>query len=102
MCSEIRNLLTGDARRSHATSPGPGNAAKGGKSQPAAAAPPAGEKVTLTETARKLSGLAAGAAGGPGIDEARVAELRAAIESGRYQPDPAAIAAALLDIEQPR
>ncbi len=58
------------------------------------------DTVTLTDAARKIAGLSAEASQGAPVDEARVREIREAIESGRYATDPAAIAKALMRFEQ--
>lgn len=58
------------------------------------------EKVTLTEAGRKIANLSAEASQGAPVNEARVREIREAIESGRYAADPAAIANALMRFEQ--
>lgn len=71
-----------------------------GSGRDPAAAGPAQEKVTLTETARKLANLSVESARGWPMDEARISQLRAAIESGQYRADPEAIAAALMRFEQ--
>ena len=99
MSNEIKSLFPGEPRRSGVASAGaagrsaPAAKQAGGHSQPVA------EKVTLTETARKLSTLAAEVGRDTPVDEARVARLRAEIESGEYRVDPGAIAAALLRFE---
>ena len=58
------------------------------------------EKVTLTEAGRKIANLSAEASQGAPVNEAKVREIREAIESGRYAADPAAIANALMRFEQ--
>lgn len=58
------------------------------------------EKVTLTEAGRKIANLSAEASKGVPVDEAKVRQVRDAIESGRYQADAAAIAKALMRFEQ--
>ena len=58
------------------------------------------EKVTLTEAGRKIANLSAEASTGAPVDEAKVRQIRDAIESGRYQADPVAIAKALMGFEQ--
>lgn len=61
---------------------------------------PAEDKVTLTDAARAIANMSAELAREGTIDEAKVGQLRAAIESGRYQADPVAIADALMRFEQ--
>ena len=99
MSNEIKSLLPMEPRRNGVV---PGAAPSGKQAgSPERAAPegPAQEKVTLTETARKLASLSAEAATGSVVDEAKVRQLRAAIEGGTYRPDPLAIADALIRFE---
>lgn len=100
MSNEIKSLLSMEPRRNGAVQ---GNAPAGkqvGAGRETPTQGPAQEKVTLTEAARKIANLAAEAARGAPVDEARVRQLRADIESGRYQADPVAIANALMRFEQ--
>ncbi len=64
------------------------------------AASPVDSSVTLTDAARRLATLERVIAGVPDADLARVAELRSAIESGRYTVDAERIASRLLDLER--
>lgn len=64
------------------------------------AVPSTGSNVSITDTAMRLAALERAVAAAPDIDAARVAELRAAIESGRYVVNAERIASRLLDLEQ--
>lgn len=64
----------------------------------AAVAPsaPAGDRVSVSDTARELAALRA-AVGDPGaVRHDRVAVLQAAVDAGRYAPDVQAVARTLL------
>lgn len=65
-----------------------------------APAGPAGDSVSLTDTALRLAALQEKVAALPDVDAGRVAELRQAIEQGQYRADPAAIADRLLQLER--
>lgn len=99
MSNEIKSLFPGEPRRSGAVTTGQ----TGGKpSQPSGASVQPrnlDEKVTLTEGARMLSTLADQVDHEIPVDEAKVARLRSAIESGGYQVNAEAIATALLKFE---
>jgi negative regulator of flagellin synthesis FlgM len=70
------------------------------KADQAAAPIPSDTSVTLTDAARRLAALERVVASIPDVDVARVAELRSAIESGRYTVDAERIASRLLDLER--
>ena len=57
------------------------------------------DQVELSDESQILSSLASEIKKLPEIDEAKVAELRAKIEAGEYEPDAQAIAAKILGIE---
>lgn len=99
MNNGIKNLLQMEPRRNGALpgNPPAGKPAAAGRETEARAAPQ--EKVTLTEAARKIADLS-NKAGGVPMDEARVRQIRESIENGSYQPDPVAIAKALMRFEQ--
>lgn len=61
---------------------------------------PAGSSALITDQARQLATLEQALQSLPAIDEARVAEIRLAIQDGRYQVDPERIADKLLRLEQ--
>ncbi|MDM3871027.1 flagellar biosynthesis anti-sigma factor FlgM [Porticoccus sp. W117] len=63
-------------------------------------APAAGDTVTVTDQAARLQELEQSLANTPVVDSARVAELREAIASGSYQPDPQRIADKLSQLER--
>ncbi len=64
---------------------------------------PARPVARLGATARSGAGqLVAELASAPPVNQARVAELRAAIQGGRYPVDPDAIASAMLRLERGR
>lgn len=67
-------------------------------SAPAAAA--GGNPVSITDQARRLASLEQAVHSLPVVNEARVAQIRLAIEEGRYQVDPERIADKLLRTEQ--
>ena len=60
----------------------------------------AGTAVSITEQAKQLAALEQAVQSLPAVNEARVAEIRTAIQEGRYQVDPERIAEKLLCIEQ--
>jgi negative regulator of flagellin synthesis FlgM len=66
----------------------------------AGTAPAAGTEVRITDTATRLAALEQALRDAPAVDEARVAELRSAIEQGRYTVQPEHIASQLLQLEQ--
>jgi len=66
----------------------------------AAATTPGESSVTLTDAARRLAAIERAVANVPDVNLARVEELRAAIESGRYSVDAERIASRLLDLER--
>lgn len=97
---EIRNGTKIDAGRDTAGEVKP--SARRGDESPAAqegSDKPAGDRVTLTDAAKRLlSGTEPGAP----VDSAKVAEIRAAIENGTYRVDSRKLADALLAADNPR
>ena len=67
--------------------------------KPAAKGAPS-DKVELTNDAKLLEKLDKALANAPDVDEARVAEIKAAIEGGNYEIDADAIADAMLHFER--
>ncbi len=68
---------------------------------PAAAKPAAsGEGVQITDSARQLAALEQAIRTLPDVDEARVAAIRTAIESGTYEVSPERIAEKLMRLEK--
>ena len=59
-----------------------------------------GSPVHITNQARQLATLEQAVQGAPIVDEARVAGIRHAIETGRYEVSPQRIADKLLRLEQ--
>lgn len=59
-----------------------------------------GDRVTLTETAVRLSELTRTVSEQPAVDQARVAEIRAAIQEGRYEVNAERIAERLIAMER--
>ena len=55
-----------------------------------------GDRVNVSDTARQLAGLRAAVGDLDAVRPERVAVLQAAIDAGRYTPDPTAVARALL------
>jgi len=82
-----------------ASATGQSNAAQGNGKPADAAAGPAADTADVGRTATLLTTIAEAAGQAPGIDEAKVAELRQAIAAGTYQVDPQKIAGKLLDLE---
>jgi len=99
MTNDIKGFSPMEPRRNGGVANGGGAGKPAGKPE-SAGRESTGEKVTLTETAQKFANLSAEAAKGSEIDEARVEQLRSAIDSGQYQPDPVAIADALIRFEK--
>lgn len=64
-----------------------------------ASASAGGSSVQITDSARQLAALEAAIKDLPAVDEAKVAELRNAIESGSYEVDGARIADKLLQMD---
>lgn len=59
-----------------------------------------GSPVNITEQARQLAALEQAVRSAPVVNESRVAEIRGAIENGRYQINPERVADQLLRTEQ--
>jgi negative regulator of flagellin synthesis FlgM len=57
------------------------------------------DRVTLTDTARRLSDLASTVSGQPPVDRGRVDAIRAAIQDGSYEVKSDRVAAGLLTME---
>lgn len=74
-------------------------AAGGDRSSPVEASRPA-DSLRLTGEAASLQALQRELAAAPAVDQARVAEVRQALESGSYRIDPAKIAERMLDLDQ--
>jgi negative regulator of flagellin synthesis FlgM len=66
----------------------------------AAESAPRGSPVSITDQARQLAALEQAVQSLPIVNEARVAEIRLAIEEGRYEVAPERIAEKLLRTEQ--
>lgn len=82
------------------TRPASGPARAGASSTAATGA--RADQVSLTRTAEELLALETRLQELPGVDEARVAELRDAVREGSYRIDPLDIADKLLRAEQER
>ncbi|MGV6816586.1 MAG: flagellar biosynthesis anti-sigma factor FlgM [Thiotrichales bacterium] len=78
-------------------SPRQSNAASAGPGEEAAAE--ASSNVVLTDAAQKLQQAEKQLKSAPEIDEARVSEIKDALDSGNYQIDPEKIASRLADLE---
>lgn len=59
-----------------------------------------GDRVTLTDTARRLSDLTRTVSEQPAVDRNRVDEIRQAIQEGRYEVNPQRIADRLIAMEK--
>ncbi|MFO1406028.1 MAG: flagellar biosynthesis anti-sigma factor FlgM [Steroidobacteraceae bacterium] len=59
----------------------------------------AADGVSLTQAAQEVRAATASLASVPVVNQAKVEEVRLALERGEYRPDPAAIAGRLLDVE---
>jgi negative regulator of flagellin synthesis FlgM len=90
-----RPVQVGSDRAVKRTKDSVDSAATGAK--PAAAAE--GQGVRITDSARQLAALEQAIRDLPDIDEARVAQVRAAIADGTYQVSPERIADKLLRME---
>jgi negative regulator of flagellin synthesis FlgM len=73
--------------------------AGGDRSNPVEA-PQAGDSLRLTGEATSLQALQRELSAAPAIDQARVAEVRQALESGSYRIDPAKIAERMMDLDK--
>lgn len=60
---------------------------------------PEGDKVTLTETARRLTNLEQNAKAQPTVDQEKVAAIRQAIQEGRYQVNADSVAGNIMKNE---
>ena len=60
----------------------------------------AGDSLRLAGEATSLQALQRELSTAPAIDQARVAEVRQALESGSYRIDPAKIAERMLDLDK--
>jgi negative regulator of flagellin synthesis FlgM len=77
------------------------DATTGGSSSSASSTPSeGGADVHITDSASKLASLEQAVRDMPAVDEARVAQLRTAIEQGRYTVQPQHVADQLLHMEQ--
>lgn len=72
----------------------------GGEDRAAAARGAAGDKVTLTDTARQLQKLADAVQSAPDTDAARVAALKESVERGDYKVDADKVATKLIALER--
>ncbi|MGM0813704.1 MAG: flagellar biosynthesis anti-sigma factor FlgM [Pseudomonadota bacterium] len=61
-----------------------------------------GDRVTLTDTARRLSDLTRSVSEQPAVDTQRVEQIRAAIDQGRYEINAERIADRLIAMEKVR
>jgi len=100
MTVKIENFSAGGPRPTTSGTPAKSASAvagdSGGASVTAAAA---SDRVQLTGDAVNLQQYEKALAAVPKADASKVEKLRAAIDSGRYQPNPAAIAAKLARFE---
>ncbi|MBK1673458.1 flagellar biosynthesis anti-sigma factor FlgM [Ectothiorhodospira shaposhnikovii] len=60
---------------------------------------PEGDKVTLTETARRLTNFEQNAKAQPTVDQEKVAAIRQAIQEGRYQVNADSVAGNIMKNE---
>ena len=91
--STTGTVPAGVARAAAAPGAGSGGAAAGDTAA-------TGTEVRITDTATRLAALEQALRDAPAVDQARVAELRSAIEQGRYTVQPEYIASQLLQLEQ--
>jgi negative regulator of flagellin synthesis FlgM len=61
-----------------------------------------GDRVTLTDTARRLSELTSTVSEQPAVDTQRVEQIRQAIQDGSYRVNPERIAERLIEMEKGR
>ncbi|AKC88006.1 flagellar biosynthesis anti-sigma factor FlgM [Pseudoxanthomonas suwonensis] len=85
----------------HSTGPVGGRVAVAGgdRSSPVEASRPV-DSLRLTGEAASLQALQRELAAAPAVDQARVAEVKQALESGSYRIDPAKIAERMLDLDE--
>lgn len=98
---DIKNVTQAQARNANegrAVAENAGARSPGAKSDRQAGA--GGDQVTLTDTARRLSDLTQTVNAQPVVDTDRVAEIRAAIQEGRYEVDAGRVAERLLQTER--
>lgn len=100
MNSKINNLFPQGPQGGRAAGNSSAREAPGARKPEAAAARPTDEKVTLTEAGRTLASLPTDLSAEPVVDEAKVSQLREAVQSGLYKPDPQAIADALIRFDE--
>lgn len=91
------NKLGGKVDETSANRKVSGDAAQSGRQAPGGAA---GDTVELTSSAQLLERLEKSLAALPEIDNARVDEIRSAIERGDYEIDASAIADAMLRFDR--
>ncbi|MCG5535726.1 flagellar biosynthesis anti-sigma factor FlgM [Ectothiorhodospira mobilis] len=100
MSIEIKNLNQPQARGAGDARNTP-EAPRGGRGNAGGTAPTGpGDKVTLTETARRLSDLEQSATAQPEVNSERVEALRQAIAEGRYEVDARAVAEKIMNAER--
>lgn len=96
MTTKIEGTLPGMPRPSSAGTAGAGSAARTGERGRVGG----GDSVKLSGEASGLASLERQMAESPGYDAAKVAAVRAALESGSYRIDPMEIAARLTQLER--
>ena len=102
----MTNRITGPNTPPAGTGSGAGVARTRDTGAPAAASSPPGSGYSspgdlhITDTATRLAALEQTLRDLPAIDQARVDELRSAIEQGRYVVRPESIASRLVQMEQ--
>ncbi|EHQ52159.1 anti-sigma-28 factor FlgM [Ectothiorhodospira sp. PHS-1] len=99
MSIDIKNL-TQTQPRSAGESRGASDVAKGARSGGGTGfSGPVGDKVTLTETARRLSTLEQNVRAQPSVDQEKVEAIRQAIQEGRYEVNAESVANKILKTE---
>ena len=96
MTTKIEGMAPGMPRPSSGSS----QAGATSRSGNAAGRVATGDSVRLSGEATDLASLERSLAEAPAIDAARVAAVRAALDTGTYQIDPQEIAARLTDLER--
>lgn len=96
--NDLLNAQTPKAGEGRPLNETQGTGNRAGRSEAPEAA--AGDKVSITHTAQQLNELHEALAKAPVVDGQRVAQVRAAIEEGRYEIDPVRIAEKLMRFEE--
>jgi len=99
MSIDIKNLTQAQARPASDGRAAENTGLRARQETPGQESGGSGDRVTLTDTARRLSDLTSTVSEPPTVDRQRVDAIRAAIQDGSYEVNPERIAERLLTVE---